>query len=252
VDWEMMHGALHQVPRMFQIWACKQVMNIAPTNGSQPWEPDLCPLCPSCGQVQETCAHILLCNHTGQVEALMHSIDLLKHWLVEVDTDPDLQECMVEYAKGRGGLTMMEICRGMDHRYWKVAEEQDAIGWRRFMEGMIYHGLRGLQEIYTTVDGSNVTREQWATGVIIKLLEITHGQWLYRCVQVHDRLSGIQATQQKEELQMAIEAQQDMGWEDLVEEDQYLAEVNFEDLEDTSGERQEYWLVAIQAAREAS
>jgi hypothetical protein len=51
---------------------------------------------------------------------------------------------------------------------------------------------------------------------------------------------------------MAIEAQQDMGWEDLMEEDQYLAEVNLEDLEHTSGEQQEYWLVAIQVAREAS
>ena len=87
---------------------------------------------------------------------------------------------------------------------------------------------------------------------IIKLLETTHGQWLYQCIQVHDRFSGIQATQQKEELQMAIEAQQDVGWDDLTDEDQYLAEVNLEDLEHTSGERQEYWLVAIQAAREAS
>jgi hypothetical protein len=71
----------------------------------------------------------------------MHSIDLLENWLAEVDTDPNLWECMVEYAKGQGGLTMMEICRGMDHRYQKVAEEQDAIGWRRFTEGMICHGL---------------------------------------------------------------------------------------------------------------
>ena len=43
-----------------------------------------------------------------------------------------------------------------------------------------------------------------------------------------------------------------MGWEDLTYEDQYLAEVNLEDLEHTSGEWQEYWLVGIQAAREAS
>ena len=49
---------------------------------------------------------------------------------------------------------------------------------------------------------------------------------------------------------MAIETQQDMGWEDLTEEDQYLAEVNLEDLEHTSGKQQEYWLVAIQAAQE--
>jgi hypothetical protein len=52
----------------------------------------------------------------------------------------------------------------MDHRYRKVAEEQDAIGWRQFMEDMICHELRGLQEIYTTVEGSNITGEQWATG----------------------------------------------------------------------------------------
>jgi hypothetical protein len=51
---------------------------------------------------------------------------------------------------------------------------------------------------------------------------------------------------------MAIEAQQDMGWEGLLDEDQYLVEVNLEDLEHTSGEQQEYWLVTIQAVREAS
>jgi hypothetical protein len=97
-----------------------------------------------------------------------------------------------------------------------------------------------------------VTKEQWAKGVIIKLLEITHRQLLYCCVQVHDRVSGTQAPQRNEELQMVIEAQQDLGWEDLLEEDQYLAEVNLEDLEHTLGKRQEHWLVAIQAAREAS
>ena len=120
------------------------------------------------------------------------------------------------------------------------------------MEGMICCGLRQLQELYTTIEGSNVTGEQWATGLITKLLETTHGQWLYRCVQVHDKFSGIQATQRKEELQRAIEAQMDMGYGDLTAEDQYLAEINLEDVRHTSGERLEYWLVAIQAAWEAS
>ncbi len=57
--------------------------------------------------------------------------------------------------------------------------------------------------------------------------------------------------QHKEELQWEIEAQQDQGFNNLLEEDQFLAEVNLEDLENTSGERQEYWLVAMCAAREA-
>jgi hypothetical protein len=59
---------------------------------------------------------------------MMHSIDLLEQWLAEVGTDPNLSECLVEYAKGRGGLSRTEICRGMDNRYRRVAEEQDAIG----------------------------------------------------------------------------------------------------------------------------
>ncbi len=36
IDWEMVHTMLWGVPRMFQIWACKQVMDIAPANGNQP------------------------------------------------------------------------------------------------------------------------------------------------------------------------------------------------------------------------
>ena len=40
--------------------------------------------------------------------------------------------------------------------------------------------------------------------------------------------------------------------EGLMKEDQYLVEVNLENLQSTTGERQEYWLAAIRAAREAN
>ena len=49
-----------------------------------------------------------------------------------------------------------------------------------------------------------------------------------------------------------IEEEMDKGWDDLLEEDQYLAEINLEDLEVSNGERQEYWLLSIRAARAAS
>jgi hypothetical protein len=182
----------------------------------------------------------------------MKSVDLLEQWLEELDMDPDLLECIVEYARGRGQLAMSDICRGMDCRYTKMADEQDAIGWRRFMEGVVCRSIRRIQEMYTTIDGCNLSPEQWTVGVITKLFEATHGQWLYRCIQIHDRLNGTQATLRKEELQREIESQQEMGMEGSMEEDQYLAEVNLEDLESTTGERQEYWLVAICAAWEAS
>ena len=64
-------------------------------------------------------------------------------------------------------------------------------------------------------------------------------------------MQGTTATQRKEDLQREIEEQQDQGFDGLLEEDQFLREVNLEDLESTSGDRQEYWLVAVRAAREA-
>ncbi len=118
VDWESVHTALCLVPQMFQIWACKQVMDIAPANENRPWECSLCPLCPSIAQILETCAHILFCNHNGREDVLIKLIDLLTSWLTDVDTDPDLQDCIVEYAKGRGGISMSEICSCWNSKVW--------------------------------------------------------------------------------------------------------------------------------------
>jgi hypothetical protein len=81
-----------------------------------------------------------------------------------------------------------------------MATDQDKISWQRFMEGMVTMDLREIQTTYSAIEGSNVSHDQWTIGVIIKLPETTHGQWLYRCVQVHDRAQGTQATLQKEEL----------------------------------------------------
>ena len=55
-------------------------------------------------------------------------------------------------------------------------------------------------------------------------------------------MSGTIATEEKEELLGEIG---DVG---LLEEDKYLAEVNLEEMSTSSGERQHYWLLAIQTA----
>jgi hypothetical protein len=55
-----------------------------------------------------------------------------------------------------------------------------------------------------------------------------------------------------EEILQEIEWQLELGTEDLLDEDQYLVEINLDDMESSSGECQEYWLPKICAAREAS
>jgi hypothetical protein len=103
------------------------------------------------------------------------------------------------------------------------------------MEGMVTRSIRRIQETYTTTDGSNLSPKKWTVGVVTKLLKATHGQLLYQCIQIHNRLNGTNTTLKKEELQREVESQQEMGMEGLMEEDQYLVEVNLDDLESSTG-----------------
>jgi hypothetical protein len=80
---------------MSQLWACKQVMGIA---GTMEWDKMMVRKCPSCMQECNTCEHVLFCCHSGQVETLKHTVDLMEAWLTKADTEPDLLDCIAEYA----------------------------------------------------------------------------------------------------------------------------------------------------------
>ena len=48
------------------------------------------------------------------------------------------------------------------------------------------------------------------------------------------------------ELREKIEEVQAMGSDDMSEEERFLSEINLEDLENSSGKKQTYWLLAMQ------
>ena len=71
VKWPMAHETLHNVPDMFQEWACKQVMGIADTNFNQSqYQQDKDPKFPSCDKLIEICSYVLHYNKEGRVDVL--------------------------------------------------------------------------------------------------------------------------------------------------------------------------------------
>ncbi len=98
------------------------------------------------------------------------------------------------------------------------------------------------------MDGGSA--DKWTQTLMTKLMECTHGQWLYRNVMVHDRWSGSTNALRKEQLLAEIEEQLE-NEEDLLPEDQYLMEINLGDINNSSGDSHEYWLLAVWAARVA-
>lgn len=99
VDWFNVYEVLCGVPKMFNVCACKQVMNCAPTNANQAlfWK-NHDPKYLSCCREYKTGAHVLVCKESGRVDALQQAIDNLGSWLEEHDTDPDLAWLLVQYT----------------------------------------------------------------------------------------------------------------------------------------------------------
>ena len=135
---------------------------------------------------------------------------------------------------------MKEIMDRLNPSFYRFAISQDKIGWRRFVEGMASKKIASIQGTVLALNGSELSTKACMSGLITKLLEVSHGQWLYRNLKVHDKIAGVLATELKEVLQPDIEEQQDLGAEGLAEEDRCLLEINLEDLETTSGEKQTY------------
>ena len=118
--------------------------------------------------------------------------------------------------------------------------------------GMVSNKLLQIQSAHFHTSGKSYRATQWIAGLITQLLQVMHTQWKYRCVLVHDQTTGVLITAHKANLLKEIENQLTLGPEGLEEEDQFLLECNFNDLLSTTGKHQGYWLLGIQAAREAS
>ena len=251
VSWKHVHPALHEAPKMFQIFACKQVFSIsAAFHFLNKRDETVSPMCPSCKVCRERAGHILCCGEEGRIAALKQFSRQLAHWLVNAGLERDLVFLIVKYIQERGGTTMEDICRNhnLPHCFLTFARSQDTIGWRRFLEGMISSKITdAIKEGRSDLE---FEEDKFIKQLVIKLLEITHGLWIYRNMVVHDEESGLYAVEGRERLQQAIEEQLSLGGEDLCEEDKWMMEINLDDLDVSMGDREAYWVLAVQMARE--
>ena len=90
-----------------------------------------------------------------------------------------LSKYIIQYAKGRGGIRMTDVLNGTGRQYSKLAASHDLIGWRRFTKGIISMEILVIQQDYMDLRGAHgtpTTPTSWAKGLIIRLIEITHGQ----------------------------------------------------------------------------
>jgi hypothetical protein len=100
IDWRPIHNTLHDLLRLFQLWASKHVLSIAGTIKFLSYQDDRSPLCPSCHECNKTCKHIAHCPEEGRATAFQESTNAVKIWMETSGTHSDVKFLLLRYLLG--------------------------------------------------------------------------------------------------------------------------------------------------------
>ena len=185
--------------------------------------------CPSCGR-KEMAEHILICSNEDRTRLLAETTEDLSTWLNQEHlTNLELAYWIPKYILMHGHKSFASL-GVMSPRMKALAVSQDKIGWRNFMEGCISTHFYFIQHYHLALSGSLLNGSDWTKSLITKILHITHLQWIYQNFALHDRLHGYLHKKKLEDIRQTIKALSDMAPEEVPEENKFLLEINFGDL----------------------
>jgi hypothetical protein len=193
-------------------------------------------------------AHLMLCPDEDRTRLLIDNVDKLSKWM-EVDgrTDPELAYWIPKYILMQGDKPFLMLGY-MSPKLKALAESQDRIGWRNFTEGHISTHSYEIQTFPLAMSSRFLNGTDWTKQFITKILQITHSQWIYRNILLHDKRQGYHHHKRAEELTKEMESLADLAPEDVPEASRFLLEINFTELLELHIETQKYWVLAVDAA----
>ncbi len=162
-------------------------------------------------------------------------------------TDPELIYWISKFILMQNNKPFSQLGY-MSNKMRPLAESQDKIGWRNFTEGYISSHFYNIQRFHLLMSNNFLNGSNWTKQFISKLLQITHSQWIYHNISLHNRRQGYLHNKQSEDLLQEITELSGLSPNEVPESCQFLLEVNFTDLTSSHLETQRYWTLAMNAA----
>jgi len=248
IVWDGVESAMKGFPEMFRIWVTKQVSHFCGTNRQlSRIHTDVKNVCPSCGRRDESTRHITRCRDAGRTAMFSQSVTEIVSWLESKRTDPTLVSLFQQYLLGRGTVRMQSLV-GRDSRFHQAARFHDQLGWDNFVEGRLC--ILWVHHRESDIERWDLrsTAESWAKGLIHRLLELTHRQWIYRNTAVHFVTEGGLTAGQHDRLMSRVEDFAAVDPADLLPEDKALLEVDFDQLGDGTAREKQFWVAEMASA----
>jgi hypothetical protein len=136
----------------------------------------------------------------------------------------------------------------MSPQFKALAASQDLIGWRDFTVGHISTHVYAIQSFHLAISSSYLNGKDWTRQFISRILQLTHSQWIFWNISLHDKTNGFLHNKMADEILQLINEFAKVAPEDVPEDFQFLLEINFSELTKAHLETQTYWTLVVDAA----
>ena len=185
VDWWALDATLATKGTMYKLWLSKQASGCCGTQRMVArWDLERDGRCPDCGAVERP-SHLNVCPNPERTSLLGQMADSIGRWLRDNYAHPEIAYWLPRYIKLRGTRPLSDMS-GMSADMKCVARSQDLIPWKDFMEGKLSKEWFSLQRSSLVCSPSRLTIADWAKRLISQILQVSHAQWIFRNVSLHD------------------------------------------------------------------
>ncbi len=87
-----------------------------------------------------------------------------------------------------------------------LAQSQDNIGYRNFMEWYILIHFYEIQNFHLAMSSSFLNGTDWAKQFISKLLHVMHPQWIFCNISLQDKINGYLHKKKSEEIVLELKS----------------------------------------------
>ncbi len=150
--------------------------------------------------------------------------------------------------RGDEPLAMMGF---MSPQFMALANSQDLIGWRDFTEGHISTHFYTIQTFCLAMSNSYLNEEDWPKQFISKILQITHSQWIFQNISLHDWTHEYLHNKKDNKIMQQLNVLLDLAPDDVPEASRFLLEINLSEPSTSHLETQKFWMLAMDAALKA-
>jgi hypothetical protein len=97
-----------------------------------------------------------------------------------------------------------------------------------------------IQSFHLAISSSYLNGKDWTRQFISRILQLTHSQWIFQNISLHDKTNGFLRNKKAHEILQLINEFAKVAPEDAPKDSRFLLEINFSELTKAHLETQTY------------